>query len=73
MAEWDNYSREKLIELYVKNNIPSDPLIAQKEMLGTFTNKLNKLIEGDVEFTAEEVAKELLRVRKNAKLPRIRQ
>ncbi len=73
MAEWDNCSREKLIEIYVKNNVPSDALIAQKEMLGTFTKAVNSSLNGDLEFKTEEIAKELLRIRKSGKLPRIRQ
>ncbi len=73
MEKWNSWSTDVLKKLYVETDVPSDGLIADETMMASFTNNLNKLIEGDVEFTAEEVAKELLRVRKSGKLPRIRQ
>jgi endonuclease V-like protein UPF0215 family len=72
MAEWTSEAVEKLKELYVETDIPSDSLIKKKDDLEKFTSALNSRLPDDEDFTSEEVATELLRVRKSGSLPPIR-
>ena len=71
MAEWTTESREELKKLYVQTNVTSDELIKDKEMLSEFTKALNSNLLCS-HFTDEQVAGEILRIRKTGKLPRIR-
>jgi len=72
MENWGNKEVEILKELYKENDVPSDQLIKDKELLSRFVEALNKKVIQGKSFTDKEVASELLKLRKSKKLPRIR-
>lgn len=72
MEKWTNEQREELKKLYIKTNVPSDSLIKNAEALSHFTNTLNAHLACQSFFAPEQVASELLRIRKSGKLPKIR-
>ena len=72
MGEWTTEAREQLSKLYVEINITSDELIKDKDALIGFAASLNSSLSCPNEFTSEQVAGEILRMRKKGKLPRIR-
>ena len=72
MKIWSSTEIEQLKVLYVENDIPSDSLIKDKVKLSKFTIKLNSRLSKTEVFDEKDVADQLLRLRKNAKLPRIR-
>ncbi len=72
MANWENDATEELKKLYVETDVPSDTLIKNKEALSKFTAIINSRLTNYDDFTQEEVAGELLRIRKKGNLPTIR-
>jgi len=72
MGEWSNNEIEKLKSLYQETNVPSDQLVKKKSVLDSFTSSFNDCIGTNVEFTPEEIADRLFKLRKSGKLPRIR-
>ena len=72
MGNWTETQTRELKDLYVEVNVPSDQLLKDKTALGTFVRTFNSRLDGKAEFTAEEIASKLLRLRKSGKLPRIR-
>ena len=63
---------EELKRLYKETDIPSDRLIKDRTALDAFAAALNGRTRRNIAFSAEEVADQLLRLRKAGKLPRIR-
>jgi hypothetical protein len=72
MGNWTETQTRELKDLYVEANVPSDQLLKDKTTLDTFVRTFNSRLDGNAEFTAEEMASKLLRLRKSGKLPRIR-
>ena len=72
MGQWTDNAVEVLKELYVETDIPSDTLIKKKEFLLEFTSKLNSKLPDQRDFTSEEAASQLLKIRKKGDLPTIR-
>ena len=72
MANWREQEIEKLKLHYRQFNIPSDQIIKDKEVLDKFTAWFNAKSTPKDEFTPKQVADQLLKLRKSAKLPRIR-
>ncbi|MCK5000928.1 MAG: hypothetical protein KAS23_15405 [Anaerohalosphaera sp.] len=70
MAIMNQKEIDVMKDLYVDTDIPSDSLIKQKDKLEVFTDKLNRSLSS--KFKDEEVATELLRIRKKGELPKIR-
>ncbi len=72
MAEWDNTAIEELKNLYIETDIPSDPLIKDKAALINFTENLNSRLASKPNYSDEDVAGMLFKLRKKANLPKIR-
>ena len=72
MDKWGSTEIEELKRVYVNSNIPSDTLIKNKDHLVEFTQDLNNALGTTSSFTEEEVAGQLLKLRKSGKLPRLR-
>lgn len=72
MEKWNADIIEHLKQLYIETDVPSDQLIADNALLTRFTNQFNEKIEAPGNFTNEEVAQKLLRIRKSGQLPTIR-
>jgi RNA polymerase-interacting CarD/CdnL/TRCF family regulator len=72
MEKWGNAEIEVLTNLYQENNVPSDELIKDKDVLAKFVETLNQRIGTGKNYTEKEVADKLLKLRKTGKLPRIR-
>ena len=72
MENWGNAEIEVLTNLYQENNVPSDELIKDKDVLAKFVEALNQRIGSGKNYTEKEVADKLLKLRKTGKLPRIR-
>ena len=72
MGHWTATQTAELIHLYVENDVPSDQLLKDKASLDRFVGVFNSRLDGDAGFAAEEVANQLLKLRKNGRLPRIR-
>jgi hypothetical protein len=72
MGDWTKAQIEQLKNLYVEHDIPSDELLKDKAKLEEFAKALNSRFDNDAKFGTEEVAGQLLRLRKTGKLPRIR-
>lgn len=72
MGNWGIKETEMLITLYKENDIPSDQLIKNKQWLNKFVETLNQKVGPGKSYTDEEVASEILALRKKKKLPRIR-
>ena len=72
MGEWTSDAIEELKKLYVETDIPSDALIKSKDALSKFTSTLNSRLADQNSLSSEEVAGELLRIRKSGNLPTIR-
>jgi len=72
MREWTSNAIEELKNLYVETDAPSDTLIKSKDALSKFTSTLNLRLAAQKDFSSEEVAGELLRIRKSGNLPTIR-
>lgn len=72
MANWREQEIEKLKLHYRQFNIPSDQIIKDKDVLDRFTEWFNAKFTADDQFTAKQVADQLLKLRKGGKLPRVR-
>lgn len=72
MGKWGNNEIEELKRFYKENNVPSDQLIKVKSTLDNFTAKFNERFNPCQDFSSEEIADRLLKLRKSGKLPRIR-
>jgi hypothetical protein len=72
MSNWSTESVEELKKLYVENDMTSDRLIKDSIALSQFAAKLNSRLSLPNGFSSEEIATELLKIRKSGKLPRIR-
>ncbi len=72
MRDWTEAHIEQLKNLYVERDVPSDELLKDKRMLEEFAKLLNSSLEDDAEYAPEEIAGQLLRLRKTGRLPRIR-
>ncbi len=72
MGDWTEAHIEQLKSLYVERDVPSDELLKDKGMLEEFAKVLNSRLDDDAEYAPEQVAGQLLRLRKTGKLPRIR-
>jgi hypothetical protein len=72
MGQWNSNEIELLKALYEENNVPSDQLIKNKVELESFSAKFNTRAERGVSFSPEEIADQLLKLRKSSRLPRIR-
>jgi hypothetical protein len=72
MKKWNENDIEKLKLYYTQFNIPSDQILKKKDVLEKFTELFNEKFTPNNKFTPEEVADQLLKLRKSAKLPRIR-
>ena len=72
MAKWSNNEIEELKSFYKENNIPSDQLVKVKSVLDKFTDKFNERFSPCQDFTSDEIADRLFKLRKSGKLPRIR-
>lgn len=72
MGTWNSPEIEAIKDLYVETDIPSDTLIKDKAALVKFTSQLNARLSGEGVFNEEEVAGQLLNLRKSGHLPRIR-
>ena len=72
MAKWSNNEIEELKSFYKENSVPSDQLVKVKSVLDNFTAKFNERFSPCPDFTSEEVADRLFKLRKSGKLPRIR-
>ena len=70
MPEWIGDTIEELKKLYIETDIPSDTLIKDKTALLKFTSTLNSKCQED--FSPEEVAGQLFKIRKKGDLPTIR-
>jgi len=71
MTEWSEQHVEILKALYEENDVPSDSLIGDGAALSRFAQEVNRRL-GGAALSDEEVAEELLRLRKGGKLPRLR-
>ena len=71
MVIWASNEIESLKSVYVETDVPSDALIKNRDALEDFTAS-NERIGVSGRFTPEEVAGELLRLRKGGSLPRLR-
>jgi len=72
MGKWCNSEIEELKKFYKENNLPSDQLVKAKSALDIFTAKFNERFSPCKDFTSEEIADRLFKLRKSGKLPRIR-
>ncbi|MFH1370791.1 MAG: hypothetical protein ABII09_05840 [Planctomycetota bacterium] len=72
MKKWNENDIEKLKLYYTQFNTPSDQIIKGKDTLGKFTEGFNEKFSPNIQFTPEDVADQLLKLRKSGKLPRIR-
>ena len=72
MGKWSNNEIEELKKFYKENNLPSDQLVKVKSVLDNFTAKFNARFSPSLDFTSEEIADRLFKLRKSGKLPRIR-
>jgi 5'-deoxynucleotidase YfbR-like HD superfamily hydrolase len=72
MTKWNENDIEKLKLYYTQFNTPSDQIIKEKDTLGKFTEWFNEKFAPNNQFSPEDVADQLLKLRKSGKLPRIR-
>ncbi|MGD9109380.1 MAG: hypothetical protein PVG93_00435 [Phycisphaerales bacterium] len=72
MGNWGVAETEQLKELYKESNTPSDQSVKDKKALEEFVERLNQSIDGEINFTIQEVADKLFSLRKAGKLPRLR-
>jgi hypothetical protein len=72
MGKWTKSQIEQLKKSYVEYNVPSDQLLKDTASLDRFVRSFNSSLGGSAEFEPSEVANQLLKLRKGAKLPRIR-
>ena len=72
MVTWKSVETETLKKLYVENDVPSDRLIKSSKNLARFTGTFNQHLDNKSDFTEEQVADKLLKLRKSGKLPRLR-
>jgi hypothetical protein len=70
MEKWGSTEIETLNRLYEENNVPSDQLVKDKNTLGRFVGDLNQ--HAGKNYTDQEAADQLFKLRKSGKLPRIR-
>ena len=71
MGKWNDTEIEKLKLWYQKNNVPSDQLIKDRDVLDNFTEWFNTKFGCDK--TSKDIADQLLKLRKKGLLPRLRQ
>jgi len=72
MEKWTEHDIAKLKLHYKQFNIPSDQILKEREVLENFTEWFNAKFSPNNQFTPEDVADQLLKIRKSGKLPRIR-
>jgi len=72
MKKWSESEIEKLQLHYKQFNIPSDQILKERDTLEKYTEWFNEKFTPNNKFTPEEVADQLLKLRKSGKLPRIR-
>ena len=72
MKNWNEREIEKLKLHYKQFNVPSDQVVKEKDILEKFTEWFNTKYVTDKQFSSEEVAEQLFKLRKSGKLPRIR-
>jgi len=72
MKNWESDAIEKLKEFYKENDETSDDLIKNKDALDRFCESFNMRFASSVTFTSEDIADQLLKLRKSGNLPRIR-
>jgi hypothetical protein len=72
MEKWNEHEIAKIQMHYKQFNVPSDQILKEKEVLENFTEWFNTKFSPDHKFTSEDVADQLLKLRKNGKLPKIR-
>ncbi len=70
MGKWNDTEIEKLKLWYQKNNVPSDQLIKDRDVLDNFTEWFNTKFGCDK--TSKDIADQLLKLRKKGLLPRLR-
>jgi len=70
MGKWDDTEIEKLKLWYQQNNMPSDQLIKDKDVLDKFTESFNEKFGYDK--ISKDIADKLLILRKKGSLPRLR-
>jgi hypothetical protein len=71
MRRWDQKSIDMLTEIYQSYDLPSDTIIKNPQNLENFTKLFNQK-NGGPSFSEEEVADQILKLRKTGKLPRLR-
>jgi hypothetical protein len=72
MEKWNENDIAKLKLHYKQFNIPSDQILKEKDTLEKFTEWFNEKFTPNNQFIPEDVADQLLKLRKSGKLPRIR-
>lgn len=72
MEKWSETEIEKLKLHYRQFNTPSDQILKERDTLEKYTEWFNAKYTPDHQFTPEDVADQLLKLRKGGKLPRVR-
>ncbi len=72
MRNWQEQEIEKLKLHYKQFNIPSDQIVKDNNLLQKFTSWFNAKFTPDSQFSPEQVADQLFKLRKSGKLPRVR-
>jgi 5'-deoxynucleotidase YfbR-like HD superfamily hydrolase len=72
MERWSEAEIEKLKLHYKQSNIPSDQILKERDKLENFTEWFNTKFSHDHQFAPEDIADQLLKLRKGGKLPRVR-
>ncbi len=72
MANWSSATEQKLKDVYVEFNIPSDTLIADETLMSKFVERFIASSGCSVDFSAKSIAEKLLSLRKKGELPRLR-
>lgn len=72
MANWEKDKIEKLKLHYKQFNTPSDQIVKDQNILDKFTELFNTEFTPQEQITSKEIADQIFKLRKSAKLPRLR-